>query len=167
MHPRTTIFPLPFEVQLRHCRLRQACFSEICEWGEEKWWSLGSFSTVRPSCLDRSAGKLRWAAGECICKDDKVSAALHMAREKLLSSDAFLGKLSFRKIGKKRGHCPLWAIPPPKRVKRGHLLFDYRQKCVNGTRDILMLKARKMTILAILWCQKSLFGPYLAILWCQ
>ena len=29
---------------------------------------------------------------------------------------------------------------PPKRVKSGHLLSDYRQKCVNGTRDILMLK---------------------------
>ena len=64
--------------------------------------------------------------------------------------------------------------PPPKRVKSGHLLSDYRQKCVNGTRDNLMLKARKITILAILWCQKSLFGPYLvhiwpylAILWCQ
>ena len=26
-------------------------------------------------------------------------------------------------------------LPPPKRVKRGHLLSDYRQKCVNGTRD--------------------------------
>ena len=36
-----------------------------------------------------------------------------------------------------------------KRVKRGHLLSDYRQKCVNGTRDIL-LKVRKMTILAII-----------------
>ena len=30
---------------------------------------------------------LVWAAGECICKDDKVSAALQMARGKL---DAFL-----------------------------------------------------------------------------
>ena len=78
------------------------------------------------------------------------------------------------KNGKKRGHCPLLATPPPKRVKRGHLLSDYRQKCVNGTRDILMLKARKMTILAIfghivvskvlIW---SIFGLYLAILWCQ
>ena len=56
------------------------------------------------------------------------------------------------KNGKKRGHCPLLATPPPppKRVKRGHLLSDYRQKCVNGTRDILMLKRRKMTILAII-----------------
>ena len=25
--------------------------------------------------------------------------------------------------------------PPPKRVKRGHLLSDYRQKCINVTRD--------------------------------
>ena len=33
-------------------------------------------------------------------------------------------------------------------VKRGHFLSDYRQKCVNRTRDILMLKERKMTILA-------------------
>ena len=32
---------------------------------------------------------LVWAAGECICKDDKVSAALQMARRKLFSSDAF------------------------------------------------------------------------------
>ena len=31
--------------------------------------------------------ELFWAAGECICKDDKVSAALQMARGKL---DAFL-----------------------------------------------------------------------------
>ena len=38
---------------------------------------------------------------------------------------------------------------PPKRVKRGHLSSDYRQKCVNATRDILMSKARKMTILTI------------------
>ena len=45
-----------------------------------------------------------------------------------------LGKPSRKKNGKKRGHCPLWANPPPKRVKRGHLLSDYRQKCVNGTR---------------------------------
>ena len=46
-----------------------------------------------------------------------------------------IGKLSFKKNGKKRGHCLLLANPPPKRVKRGHLLSDYRQKCVNGTRD--------------------------------
>ena len=31
--------------------------------------------------------ELFWAVGECICKDDKVSAALQMARGKL---DAFL-----------------------------------------------------------------------------
>ena len=54
-------------------------------------WAL--FSTVCPWCLDRSAGKLRWAAGECICKDDKVSAALQMTRGKLLSSDAFFAFL--------------------------------------------------------------------------
>ena len=36
---------------------------------------------------------LVWAAGECICKDDKVSAALQMARGKLLSSDAFFALL--------------------------------------------------------------------------
>ena len=46
-----------------------------------------------------------------------------------------LGKLSYKKNGKKRGHCPLLATLPPKRVKRGHLLSDYRQKCVNGTHD--------------------------------
>ena len=51
---------------------------------------------------------------------------------------AVLGKLSYKKNGKKRWHCPLWATPPPKRVKRGHLLSDYRQKCVNATRDMLM-----------------------------
>ena len=33
---------------------------------------------------------------------------------------------------------------PPKRVKSGHLLSDYRQKCVNATRNILMSKARKI-----------------------
>ena len=32
---------------------------------------------------------LVWAAGECICKDDNVSAALQMVRGKLFSSDAF------------------------------------------------------------------------------
>ena len=80
-----------------------------------------------------------------------------------------------KKNGKKGDIVPFWRFPPPpKRVKRGHLLSDYRQKCVNGTRDILMLKARKMTILAIfghivvskvlIW---SIFGLYLAILWCQ
>ena len=53
-----------------------------------------------------------------------------------------LGKLSFKKTGKKG-------------VKRGHLLSDYRQKCVNGTRDILMLKARKMTILAIIMFKEN------------
>ena len=45
------------------------------------------------------------------------------------------GRSHFKKTVKKRGHCPLLATPPPKRVKRGHLLSDYRQKCVNGTRD--------------------------------
>ena len=37
--------------------------------------------------------ELVWAAGECICKDDKISAALQMARGKLLSSDAFFAFL--------------------------------------------------------------------------
>ena len=46
-----------------------------------------------------------------------------------------LGKLSFKKNGKKGDIVPFWRPPPPKRVKRGHLLSDYRQKCVNGTRD--------------------------------
>ena len=36
---------------------------------------------------------LVWASGECICKDDKVSAALQMVRGKLLSSDAFFALL--------------------------------------------------------------------------
>ena len=36
---------------------------------------------------------LVWAAGECICKDNKVLAALQMAREKFLSSDAFFACL--------------------------------------------------------------------------
>ena len=60
-----------------------------------------------------------------------------------------LGKPSYKKNGKKSGQCPLWATPPPKRVKSGHLLSDYRQKCVNATRDMFMSKARKMTILTI------------------
>ena len=51
----------------------------------------------------------------------------------------------------KKGTLSPFGDPPPKRVKRGHLSTDYRKKCVNGTRDILMLiKARKMTILAII-----------------
>ena len=45
--------------------------------------------------------------------------------------------------------CRSEEISPPKRVKRGHLLSDYRQKRVNASRDILMSKARKMTILTI------------------
>ena len=53
-----------------------------------------------------------------------------------------LGKPLNKKNGKKSWHCPLWATPP-NRVKSGHLLSDYRQKCVNGTRDILMFKPRK------------------------
>ena len=57
-----------------------------------------------------------------------------------------LGKLSYKKNDEKRGLCPLWAPPPPKRVKRGHLSSDYRQKNVNATRDILMTKERKITI---------------------
>ena len=48
------------------------------------------------------------------------------------------------------------ATPPPKQVKRGHLLSDYRQKFVNGTRNILMLKARKMTILAIIMFKENM-----------
>ena len=54
-----------------------------------------------------------------------------------------------QKNAKKRGHCLLWYPPPHKQVKGGHLLSDYRQKCVNATRDMLMSKARKMTILTI------------------
>ena len=47
------------------------------------------------------------------------------------------GSPQAKKTVKKRGHCPLWATPPPpKWVKRGHLLSDYRQKCVNATRDL-------------------------------
>ena len=60
------------------------------------------------------------------------------------------GSYSTKKTVKKGDIVPFWRPHPPKRGKRGHLLFDYRQKCVNGTRDILMLKARKMTILAII-----------------
>ena len=36
-----------------------------------------------------------WAAVECICKDDKVSAALQIARGKLLSSDSFFAFLRY------------------------------------------------------------------------
>ena len=83
-----------------------------------------------------------------------------------------LGKLSWKKNGKKRGHCPLLATPPPKRVKRGHLLSDYRQKCVNGTRDsycgvkspflsdlrliLTHIVVSKDSYWLILWCQKSI-----------
>merc|ERR1711978_446304 len=83
-----------------------------------------------------------------------------------------LGKLSYKKNGKKRGHCPLLATPPPKRVKRGHLLSDYRQKCVNGTRDsycgvkspflsdlrliLTHIVVSKVHFCLILWCQKSI-----------
>ena len=37
-----------------------------------------------------------------------------------------LGKPRYKKNGKKRWHCPLSANPPPKRVKRGHLLSEKR-----------------------------------------
>ena len=85
---------------------------------------------------------------------------------------SILGKLSWKKNGKKRGHCPLLATPPPKRVKRGHLLSDYRQKCVNGTRDsycgvkspflsdlrliLTHIVVSKDSYWLILWCQKSI-----------
>ena len=83
-----------------------------------------------------------------------------------------LGTLFCKKNGKKRGHCPLLATPPPKRVKRGHLLSDYRQKCVNGTRDsycgvkspflsdlrliLTHIVVSKDSYWLILWCQKSI-----------
>ena len=64
--------------------LRQACSSEIGEaWALFLLFVRGAWIAV-PANTD-----LVWAAGECICKDDKVSAALQMARGKLLSSDAF------------------------------------------------------------------------------
>ena len=82
------------------------------------------------------------------------------------------GSSPLKKNGKKRGHCPLWAIPPPKRVKRGHLLSYYRQKCVNGTRDsycgvkspfpsdlrliLTHIVVSKDSYWLILWCQKSI-----------
>ena len=65
------------------------------------------------------------------------------------------GSSPLKKRFKKGDIVPFWRPPLPKRVKRGHLLFDYRQKCVNWTRDILMLKARKMTILAIIMFQEN------------
>ena len=62
--------------------------------------------------------------------------------------------------------------PSPKRVKRGHLLSDYRQKCVNGTRDsycgvkspflsdlrliLTHIVVSKDSYWLILWCQKSI-----------
>ena len=62
------------------------------------------------------------------------------------------GSYPLKKTVKKGDIVPFWRPPPPKRVKRGHLSTDYRKKCVNGTRDILMLiKARKMIILAIMF----------------
>ena len=39
-----------------------------------------------------------------------------------------LGKLSAIKNGKKWDNCPLWATPPPKWLKSGHVLFDYVRK---------------------------------------
>ena len=45
------------------------------------------------------------------------------------------GSSHLEKNGKKGDIVPFWRPSPPKRVKRGHLLSDYRQKCVNGTRD--------------------------------
>ena len=63
-------------------------------------------------------------------------------------------------------------LNPPKRVKRGHLLSDYRQKCVNGTRDsycgvkspflsdlrliLTHIVVSKDSYWLILWCQKSI-----------
>ena len=47
--------------------------------------------------------------------------------------------------------------PPPKRVKTGHLSSDYRQKCVNVTRDILMTKVCKSTYFGI----KIHFGEHI------
>ena len=47
--------------------------------------------------------------------------------------------------------------PPPKRVKSGHLLPDYWQKCVNATRDILMSNVRKITILAVNYYPPNVF----------
>ena len=44
------------------------------------------------------------------------------------------GSLHLKKTVKKGDIVP-FGQPPPKRVKRGHLLSDYRQKCVNATRD--------------------------------
>ena len=92
---------------------------------------------------------------------------------------ACLGKPSYKKNGKKADNVR-FGRTPPKRVKSGHLLSDYRQKCVNGTRDILMLKARKKTTKVIrgtgkYWGGKDdIGGPNQAnlkalafILWCQ
>ena len=45
--------------------------------------------------------------------------------------------------------------PPFYTIKSGHLLSDYQKKCENGTHDILMLKPRKMTILAIITFQEN------------
>ena len=54
---------------------------------------LGLFFYCSSVVLGQTNTDLVWAAGECICKDDKVSAALQMARGKLLSSDAFFAFL--------------------------------------------------------------------------
>ena len=45
------------------------------------------------------------------------------------------GSYPLKKMVKKGDIVHFWRPPPPKQVKRGHLLSDYRQKCVNGTRD--------------------------------
>ena len=77
-----------------------------------------------------------------------------------------------KKKVKKGDIVPFWRPPPPKRVKRGHLLSDYRQKCVNGTRDsycgvkspflsdlrliLTHIVVSKDSYWLILWCQKSI-----------
>ena len=56
-------------------------------------------------------------------------ASLRIGKHRIVKNIA-----SLRKVNIAHPY-PLLATPPPKRVKRGHLLSDYRQKCVNGTRD--------------------------------
>ena len=70
------------------------------------------------------------------------------------------GSSHFKKTEKKGEFAPFGRPPPPpKRVKRGHLLSDYRQKCVNGT-HIVVSKVHFWVIWdsywLILWCQKSI-----------
>ena len=59
----------------------------------------------------------------------------HQCHKPHATAQALREALMEKKTVKKGDIVPFWRPPPPKRVKRGHLLSDYRQKCVNETGD--------------------------------